>query len=323
MRGQARDGFHAYPDWAITAPGSEPCLSRRQLVLDITRADVRDYIVEAVSKILRENDIDYVKWDFNRALTENFSHALPAGKQQEMHHRYALGFYDLCERLVNGFPHVFFEGCAGGGGRFDPAILCYFPQIWASDDTDAYMRTQIQYGTSLFYPLSAISCHTSICPNHQTGRTTPFRTRADIAHLGATGYELDTTKITPEEIEEIKAQVAEYHEMEDLVLTGDLYRMENTFDSNYFAVTLVSKDKAKAKVTAMRALCRPNDEHKRIFPRGLDAKAVYEVVNKEYDLRLRLSGAAIMNVGLVIPLKTANGQMPGDFRTFIFDIRKL
>jgi alpha-galactosidase len=292
-------------------------------VLDITRADVRDYIVEAVSKILRENEIDYVKWDFNRALTENFSRALPAGKQQEMHHRYALGLYDLCERLINGFPHIFFEGCAGGGGRFDPAILAYFPQIWASDDTDAYMRTQIQYGTSLFYPLAAISCHTSICPNHQTGRTVPFKTRADIAHLGATGYELDTTKITPEELDEIKVQVAEYKEMEDLVLHGDLYRMENTFDSNYFAVTVVSKDKSKACVTAMRALCRPNDEHKRIFPRGLDKAAVYEVVNKDYDLCLRLSGAAIMKVGLVLPLKTADGKMPGDFKTFTFKITRV
>jgi len=317
------DLYRAHPDWAISAPGAEPCVSRRQLVLDITRADVRDYIVEAVSKILRENEIDYVKWDFNRALTENFSRALPAERQQEMHHRYALGLYDLCERLVNGFPNIFFEGCAGGGGRFDPAILCYFPQIWASDDTDAYMRTQIQYGTSLFYPLSAISCHTSICPNHQTGRTVPFRTRADIAHLGATGYELDTTKITPEEIEEIKAQVSGYHEMEELVLHGDLYRMENTFDSNYFAVTLVSKDKSKAHVTAMRALCRPNDEHKRIFPRGLDKKAVYEVVNEEYSLCLRLSGAAIMNAGLVLPLKTADGKMPGDFKTFTFTIKKV
>ena len=317
------DLYRAHPDWAISAPGTEPCLSRRQLVLDITRKDVRDYVVEAVSKILRENEIDYVKWDFNRALTENFSRALPAGKQQEMHHRYALGLYDLCERLINGFPHIFFEGCAGGGGRFDPAILAYFPQIWASDDTDAYMRTQIQYGTSLFYPVSAISCHTSICPNHQTNRTTPFATRADIAHLGATGYELDTTKITPEEVEEIKAQVAEYREMQDLVLFGDLYRMENTFDSNYFAVTLVSKDKAKAKVTAMRALCRPNDEHKRIFPRGLDKNATYEVINKDYGLCLRLSGAAIMNVGLVLPLKTANEQMPGDFKTFKFDIKKI
>jgi alpha-galactosidase len=316
------DLYRAHPDWAISVPGSQPCVSRRQLVLDITRADVRDYIVEAVSKILRENKIDYVKWDFNRAITENFSSALPAGKQQEMHHRYALGFYDLCERLVNGFPHIFFEGCAGGGGRFDPAILYYFPQIWASDDTDAYMRTQIQYGTSLFYPLSAISCHTSICPNHQTERTTPFGTRADIAHLGATGYELDTTKITPEEVDEIKVQVAEYRDMEDLVLHGDLYRMENTFDSNYFAVTVVSKDKSKAKVTAMRALCRPNDEHKRIFPRGLDAKAVYEVKSREYGYCLRLSGAAIMNVGLVLPLKAETGKMPGDFKTFVFDIHK-
>ena len=196
------------------------------------------------------------------------------------------------------------------------------PAAPASDDTDAYMRTQIQYGTSLFYPLSAISCHTSICPNHQTERTTPFGTRADIAHLGATGYELDTTKITPEEVDELKVQVAEYRDMEDLVLHGDLYRMENTFDSNYFAVTVVSKDKSKAKVTAMRALCRPNDEHKRIFPRGLDAKAVYEVKSREYGYCLRLSGAAIMNVGLVFPLKAETGKMPGDFKTFVFDIHK-
>ena len=317
------DLYRAHPDWAISVPGAEPCLSRRQLVLDITREDVRDYIVEAVSKILRENKIDYVKWDFNRALTENFSRMLPAGKQQEIHHRYALGLYDLCERLINGFPHIFFEGCAGGGGRFDPAILYYFPQIWASDDTDAYMRTQIQYGTSVFYPLSAISCHTSICPNHQTNRITPFTTRADIAHLGSTGYELDTTKITPEELAEVKVQVAQYREMEDLVLHGDLYRMENTFDSNYFAVTLVSKDKAKAQVTAMRALCRPNDAHKRIFPRGLDAGTLYEVTNKDYNLCIRLSGAAIMNVGLVLPLKTADEKMPGDFKTFVFNIKRV
>ena len=317
------DLYRAHPDWAISVPGTEPCLARRQVVLDITRADVRDYIVEAVSKILRENDIDYVKWDCNRTVTENFSRALPAERQQEMHHRYALGLYDICERLVNGFPHIFFEGCAGGGGRFDPAILYYFPQIWASDDTDAYMRTQIQYGTSLFYPLSAISCHTSICPNHQTNRTTPFKTRADIAHLGATGYELDTTKITPEELAEVSVQVKDYHEMEDLVLHGDLYRLENTFDSNYFAMMLVAKDKSRAHITAMRALCRPNDEHKRIFPKGLDKNAVYEVVNKDYDLTLRLTGTSIMKVGLVLPLKTADSQMPGDFRTFIFKITRV
>ena len=315
--------FRAHPDWAISVPEITPCVSRRQLVLDITRAEVRDHIVEAVSKILRENEIDYVKWDFNRALTENFSRALPAEKQQELHHRYALGLYDICERLVGGFPHIFFEGCAGGGGRFDPAILYYFPQIWASDDTDAYMRTQIQYGASLFYPLSAISCHTSICPNHQTNRTTPFKSRADIAHLGATGYELDTTKITPEEIAEVSVQVKDYHEMEDLVLHGDLYRLENTFDSNYFAMMLVSEDKSRAHITAMRALCRPNDEHKRIYPKGLDENAVYEVVNEEYELCIRLSGAAIMKVGLVLPLKTADGKMPGDFKTFVFKINKI
>ena len=175
----------------------------------------------------------------------------------------------------------------------------------------------------MFYPLSAISCHTSICPNHQTNRTVSFKTRADIAHLGATGYELDTTKITPEEIEEVKVQVADYKQMQELVLEGDLYRLENTFDSNYFAQMIVSKDKKCAHITAMRALCRPNDEHKRIFPRGLDKNAVYEVVNEEYNLNIRLTGAAIMNVGLVLPLKTFDQKMPGDFKTFIFKLNKV
>ena len=305
------DLYRAHPEWAIHAPGIEPALSRQQLVLDLTRADVRDYIVEAVSRILRENEIDYVKWDFNRSLTENCSAALPADRQQEFHHRYALGFYDICERIVNGFPHIFFEGCAGGGARFDPAVLYYFPQIWTSDDSDAYMRTCIQYGTSMCYPMSAMSCHTSICPNHQTGRTTPFSTRADIAHLGATGYELDTKAMKPEEVAEVSAQVAAYHEMEDLVLTGDLFRVEDPNTSNYFAFAVVSKDKKEAHITAFRALCRPNDAAKRIYPKGLDASATYEI----RELGIRLNGATIMQLGLVIPNRS------GDFNTFVFHLK--
>ena len=306
------DLYRAHPDWAIHVPGIEPCLGRNQMVLDITREEVRDYIVEAVSKILREHAIDYVKWDFNRVLTENYSLGLPADRQQEFHHRYALGLYDLCERLVNGFPEIFFEGCAGGGGRFDPAMLHYFPQIWTSDDTDAYMRTQIQYGTSICYPLSAMSCHTSICPNHQTGRTTPFATRSDIAHLGATGYELDTKKMTGEEIAEVAGQVKAYHEMEDLVLNGDLYRIENPCESNYFAFVLVAKDKSEAHITAFRTLCRANDEVKRIYPKGLAPNAVYEI----RELGIKLTGSTIMQVGLVLP------NAPVDFKTFVFHLKK-
>ncbi len=308
------DLYREHPDWAIQVPDVVPALGRFQLVLDITRDEIRDYVVESVSEILRTHEIDYVKWDFNRNLTENYSRALPPERQQEYHHRYALALYDICERLVNGFPHIFFEGCAGGGGRYDPAMMYYFPQIWLSDDTDAVMRTQIQYGTSICYPLSVMSCHTSICPNHQTGRTTPFKSRADIAHLGATGYELDTKQMTEAEVAEVSEQIKDYHEMEDLILQGDLYRFESPFESNYFGFAVVAKDKSEAHITVMRTLCRPNDEVKRIYPKGLDENAVYEV--RELKGR-RLHGSTIMRRGIVIPFK------PEDFATFVYHLKKV
>lgn len=288
------DLYRAHPDWAIHCPGHDPMLSRNQLALDLTRPEVRDYVVEAVSKILREHKIDYVKWDSNRAITENFSTALPADRQQEFQHRWTLGLYDIFDRIINGFPHIFFEGCSSGGARFDAGMLYYFPQIWTSDDTDAYMRTRIQYGTSMAYPLSALSCHVSICPNHQTGRTTPFASRADIAHLGATGYELDTARIIESEVAAIPAQVEAYHAMEDLILDGDLYRLENTLDGNWFAEMVVAKDKSAAVLTAMRTLVIANAESKRFYPVGLCEDALYHIP----ELELTLHGSTIMNVGL-------------------------
>lgn len=288
------DLYRAHPEWAIHCPGHEPVLARKQLVLDLTRADVRDYVVEAVSAILRDHEIDYVKWDFNRNITENFSCELPADRQREFHHRYALGLYDICERLVNGFPDIFFEGCSSGGARFDAGMMYYFAQIWTSDDTDAYMRTRIQYGTSLPYPLSVMSCHVSSCPNHQTGRTTSMATRADIAHLGATGYELDPAKMTKEDLEAIPAQVAAYHDMEDLVLEGDLYRLSSTQSSNFFAEQIVAKDKSRSVITAMRALVMANDEYHVLYPKGLCEDALYHIP----ELDLTLHGSTIMHVGL-------------------------
>ena len=306
------DLYRTHPDWIIHADGLDSCTGRDQYVLDLTREEVRDYVVNSVSKILQENAIDYVKWDMNRALTENYS-AWLGQNSKEFAHRYVLGLYDICERLVNGFPDVFFEGCASGGCRFDPAMLYYFPQIWTSDDSDAYMRTIIQYGTSLCYPLSAQSCHVSVCPNHQCGRVTPFNARADIAHLGATGYELDTTKLPKEELAEIKEQVAKYKEMEELVLYGDLYRLNNPLEENLFAEMLVSKDKAKASITVMCPLCRPNSECIRIYPKGLDEKATYFVK----EMNLTKTGGTLMNVGLIIWLPL------GDFQTRTFTLKKV
>lgn len=305
MVSQDSELFRTHPDYAIGVPNRERCYSRHQFMLDLTRVEVRDYIVEAVNKVLSENNIEYVKWDYNRNVTENFSFGRDADRQSEFSHRYALGLYDLCERIVEANPTVFFEGCAGGGGRFDPAMLHYFSQIWTSDDTDAEERTKIQYGTSIVYPLSAMSCHVSICPNHQTGRNTPFATRGDIAHLGATGYELDTTTFTDEDRENVKLQTTEYRAYQKLILEGDLYRIDDPFTSNFFSVSVVAKDKSQAILVCYRRLGSPNSPVKRVRMAGLDKEKMYFVP----ELNITAKGGTFMNVGI------APEYYNGDFTT--------
>ena len=218
----------------------------------------------------------------------------------------------MCERIVEANPDIFFEGCSGGGARFDPGILYYFPQIWTSDDTDAEERTHIQYGTSIVYPLSAMSCHVSVVPNHQTHRITPMSTRADIAHLGATGYELDTSHFNDEDRVVIRKQVQEYREMEELILSGDLYRTENPMESNYFGFMVVSKDKKKAVLTAYRRMGSVNNEIKLLKVAGLDAEKMYYI--EELDMTLK--GSTLMNVGIVPKFEV------GDFMTVNYMLRE-
>ena len=289
--------YRAHPDWAIHKEGAELCRSRQQLVLDFTRKEVVDYVFGVVSKILKENDISYVKWDMNRNITENYSASLPAHRQGEFMHRYILGVYDLAERLTSAFPNVFFEGCAGGGARFDAGMLYFFPQIWTSDDTDGFERTKIQWGTSVCYPLSAMSCHVSVCPNHQTGRTTPFETRGNVASLGAFGYELDLSKMTDEEKELTKKQVNNYKRTEELILKGDLYRLMNPLEQNYFCEMVVSKDKTEAYVVGERILGIPCDYNQYVYLRGLDEERLYHIE----ELDITASGKALANAGLLLP----------------------
>ena len=286
----------------IRREGVDPCRSRNQLVLDFTRKEVVEHIFGAVSKVLEENEISYVKWDMNRNITECYSKSLPTHRQGELMHRYILGVYELAERLTKAFPHVFFEGCAGGGGRFDAGMLYYFPQIWTSDDTDGYERTKIQWGTSICYPLSAMSCHVSVCPNHQTGRITPFETRGNIASLGAFGYELDLSKMTDEEKELTKKQIEDYRRTAELILRGDLYRLKNPLESNYFCMAIVSKDKSEAYVVGERTFRLPLDYAKNTYNRficlqGLNEDALYKIE----ELNLTASGEALMHVGLLLP----------------------
>lgn len=307
MISEDSDIYRLHPEYAIGAPNRPHCYTRHQFAMDLTREDVRDYIVNSVNNILQKHHIEYVKWDYNRNVTESYSPLLPPKKQKEFAHRYALGLYELCERIVEANPEVIFEGCASGGARFDPGILYYFPQIWTSDDTDANERTLIQYGTSIVYPLSAMSCHVSVTPNHQTHRMSSMKTRADIAHLGATGYELDATSLSNEEKSDMREQINEYKAMEDLVLTGDLYRLDSPFETNYFGFMLVSKDKSCADLTLYRRLGGVEFANpvKRFRVPGLAPDKSYTVK----ELGITVSGKTLANVGLA-PYFTA-----GDFHT--------
>lgn len=299
--------YRAHPDWCIHVPGRPRTEGRQQLILDFSRAEVREGIYELIAKVLTEAPITYVKWDMNRHFTEIGSAGLPAGRQQETAHRFVLGLYELMGRFVKNFPHILFEGCSGGGGRFDPGILAYFPQIWTSDDSDAIQRLRIQYGTSLAYPFSTMAAHVSAVPNHQVGRVTPLRTRGDVAFTGTFGYELDLGAITVEEKAEVKRQTTFYKEVRGLLMSGDLYRLKSPYASPETAWMVVSTDKSEALVTHVTVLAEPNAPYARLKLRGLDAAKIYRVRRGETETPI--TGDVLMHAGLPVPVA------PGDFHS--------
>lgn len=319
MVNEDSDLFRAHPGWAFTIPGREPSMSRNQLVLDLSRKDVVDWLYKTLSELLTRYNIEYVKWDMNRHLTDVYSRKLPAERQGEVFHRYVLGLYDLLERLTNTFPDVLFEGCSGGGGRFDAAMLHYSPQIWCSDDTDAIERLYIQEGTSYGYPASAVGAHVSAVPNHQTSRSTPFGTRGVAAMYGGFGYELDLSRLSAAEKEEVRGQIRRYHEYYDLIHNGDYYRL--TTDSknrDYTAWQFVSPDFKGTLVSAVMTSPRVCLGPVRIRLKGLDPKASYEIVRMEtfgcktealHSEKKVFSGEALLEGGIVLPIM--HGDYPG------------
>ena len=260
------DLFRAHPDWVIHIPNRQPTLSRNQLILDLTRKEVRDYIVDSISNILSQG-VSYVKWDMNRPMTD-----MP---RPGYNYEYTLGYYDILDRLTKAFPHILFEGCASGGGRFDAGALHYVPQIWTSDNSDAVARLKIQYSTSIGYPLSSISAHVTASPNHQNGRITPLKTRADVAYAGMFGYELDITQISKEDIEEIKKQISFYKSIRTLIRTADFYRLQNPYETNYCTWQAVSPDKNEAFVMSCKIETVRDKENNYIKLYGLDSSATY------------------------------------------------
>lgn len=291
--------YREHPDWALTIPGRKPCRSRNQLVLDMSRSEVRDYVFDSIAAVLKSANVEYVKWDMNRSICDVYSAVLPKERQGEVYHRYVLGIYDLMERFTSSFPNILFEGCSGGGGRFGPAILYYSPQIWCSDDTDGIERLEIQYGTSFFYPISAVGSHVSAIPNHQTGRRTPLATRGVVAMAGSFGYEMDLNLLTEDEKEAVKAQVEDYKKYYDLIHNGDYYRLASPQgDSDFTAWQFVSGDKTRTLLNLVITHVRANAPDLWFKLRGLDPEKRYRL---EEDGRI-YSGSALMNAGISIPM---------------------
>ena len=300
------DLYRAHPDWAIQTKGREGVLIRHQLVLDFSRKEVVDYVFSAMEKILTDNEIDYIKWDMNRALTD-----VPNAK---LYHDYVLGVYDLYNRLTSAFPSLLIEGCASGGGRFDGGILSYSPMIWTSDNTDAWSRSIIQYSTSLCYPLQTMSNHVSDCPNIQTGRTISLKTRGHVASFGAFGYELHTQRLNDSEREVVKAQIETYKKDANTILTGDLYRLKNPNFDGAFSQIVVAEDGSKAVFVYLREKSKVNDfmeENVRLQGLNNDDYYLVEEFNKVYI------GAQLMNAGLSLKLPK------GDYQSVLLHIRKI
>lgn len=291
-----------HPEWAIRIPDREPCLARNQLVLDLSNPEVRDYIFNSISSVLRSCNIRYIKWDMNRQLTDLSSSYLPKERMGELSHRYVLGVYEIQGRLIREFPYLFIENCSSGGARFDPAMLYYSPQIWTSDDTDAIERLSIQEGTAICYPLSSISCHIAASPNHVVRRETPMNTRAKVASFGILGLELDITQLEDNEIKILKTELDDYKSISNLILNGDYYRISSFNDNNtHDSWMVISKDKRQAVFTFVQVVARHNNREFKIKLTGLNPNSLYRIESELFSEPLMLHGNVLLNAGLVIP----------------------
>lgn len=289
MVSEDSDLYREHPDWAITIPGRKPVRSRNQLVLDFSRKEVRDEIFKRICAVLDQGNVEYIKWDMNRSLADIYA--------PNVTYDYVLGVYNFLEKLTNRYPDILIEGCSGGGGRFDAGMLYYTPQIWCSDNTDAINRTRIQYGTSFFYPVAAMGSHVSAVPNHQTGRVTSMHTRGVAAMSGTFGYELNPALLNAKEKAEIRAQLAQYREYQELIREGDYYRLSNPFQDNFAAWMVVSDDRSKALVSVIRLTAEANPPAAYVTLKGMEEDAFYreKTTGKVYP------GAALMEAGILLP----------------------
>ncbi|MCR4946334.1 MAG: alpha-galactosidase [Lachnospiraceae bacterium] len=300
--------YQAHPDLTLEIPGKDHSEGRNQRILDLTKEEVQDYIIDSMTTVFSSADISYVKWDMNRTFTDVFSQGMPAEHQGEVFHRYVLGLYRVMGELIKRFPHILFEGCAAGGNRFDAGILCYFPQIWASDDTDALCRSKIQTGYSYGYPMSTVSAHVSSCPNHQTLRDTSIETRFNVAAFGVLGYECNLCDMGSEDLTAIRAQIELYKKWRDVLQFGTFIRgrvagaTDEVLGKSFGDLTewtCVSGDKKRAVGFIMQKLVSPNTQYASYYPRGLDPEAKYSFKNRKLKINVMEFGDLVNTVAPV------------------------
>lgn len=299
--------YRNHPDWAYMIPGKKPIMGRNQLVLDFSREEVVDYIYKQISSIIESSQIEYIKMDMNRSISDVYTSMSGFQNYGEIMHKYVLGVYDFLERLIKRFPDLLIEGCSGGGGRFDAGMLYYTPQIWCSDDTDAIERIYIQHGTSFGYPISAVGSHISAVPNHQTGRTVPLKTRSVVAMAGNFGYELDLNLLGEDEKREVKAQIKEYKDNWELIHRGLYYRLNNMEKKQDAAAwSFVSQDKGEMLLNIVSLDTHGNAPVTYIRCMGLEADRLYEVM----ETGEVFSGSALMHTGYPVPV------IPGEYNAW-------
>ena len=289
--------YRRHPDWAFSIPGRKPVRARNQLVLDFSRKEIRDHVYAQICNVLDHANVEYIKWDMNRSIFDVYS--ADADDQGKVSYDYVLGVYEFLEKLRERYPDMLIEGCSGGGGRYDAGMLYYTPQIWCSDNTDAIDRTEIQYGTSFFYPVSTVGAHVSASPNHQTGRHVSLNTRKVVAMAGTFGYELDLGALSAEEKEEVRRQVLEYRAYASLIMNGDYYRLTNPQKDETASWLFVSEDKKEALLNAVMLKVHGNMTVNYVRLKGLDPESLY----RDTESGKVYTGGALMEAGYPLPVE--------------------
>lgn len=314
--------FEKHPNWALGTENGRKILGRSQYVLDLSRTDVQDFLIETICTVINESDADYVKWDFNRMLSDFTSEKTPV---YEVQHKYVCGLYRILTAVTNSHPDVLFELCASGGARFDLGMLCFMPIGWVSDNTDAFSRAIIQEGTSYGYPINTMCNHISAVPNHMTKRSSTVETRKNTAMFGILGFQYDLTKLPKEELEFLKNCISEYKQIRSIIETGSFYRLTDGFKSNFNAWMLVSEDKRKAFVMLFQKLFLPVTQLPKLKLMGLNSNYIYNIDK----LNVNASGEVLMKNGL-LPLQkfqgneqSESGHYMTDFSSVVYIIEKV